>query len=160
MRRHFQPLILLVWSNAMGKAQLATGLVRKSTSQLIKRGKFGQPAGWYATANRARGQLAPNHGAPTQDIHPRQARRNSRLQVGSALFLIGTEKKFHWEDRRVDSQIDGERQGGLSRGRGPHLAGPPAARKSQPDRDPCRLRHQPMRWQRGEKRGGGRGGGG
>jgi hypothetical protein len=75
-----------VWSNAMGKAQLATGLLRKSTSQLIKRGKFGQPAGWYATANRARDQLAPNHGAPTQDIHPGQRDENPGCKSGAHCF--------------------------------------------------------------------------
>src|SRR5712664_1008493 len=47
--------------------------------------------------------------------------------------------------QRVYSQIDGERQGGLGRGRGPDPPCQSPARSSEPDRDPCWLRYQPMR---------------
>src|SRR5712675_3433965 len=53
---------------------------------------------------------------------------------------------------RVDNQIDSERQGRFGRGRGPDAAGPPPAGASQPDRHPCRLRHQPVRRLRGAYR--------
>ena len=46
---------------------------------------------------------------------------------------------------RVYSQTDGERQSRLSRSRGPDAPRPSPARKSEPDRHPCRLRHQPVR---------------
>src|SRR5215472_1565462 len=46
---------------------------------------------------------------------------------------------------RVYRQTDSERQGGLGRRRGPHAACASFARQSEPDRHPCRLRHQPVR---------------
>src|ERR1022692_4705444 len=73
------------------------------------------------------------------------SRRNCQLQSSSPVLLIGTTKKQSGGIRRVYHQIEGERQGGLGRGRGPHPSCPTPARSSEPDRHPCRLRHQPVR---------------
>src|SRR5689334_7901223 len=67
------------------------------------------------------------------------------------VLIPGNTKNFR-EDARVTSAIDGEWEAGLGGGRGPHASGASLAGPSEPDRDACGVRHQPVRGVRGAYR--------
>src|SRR3984893_1705689 len=89
-----------------------------------------RPAGETLPARKAGITMTPAAKIVVAKSCPRASNQNNQKTSG------GT---------RVYSQIDGKRQDGLGRRRGPHPSSQSPARPSEPDRYPCRLRYQPVR---------------